>query len=54
MVLEVGYVGSRGTHLRMQRQLDPVPLTWLSTSPVRDNARNTLLTTNLANPFYPL
>jgi hypothetical protein len=54
MVLEVGYVGSRGTHLRMQRQLDPVPLTWLSTSPVRDNARNTLLTTNLTNPFYPL
>jgi hypothetical protein len=54
MAIEIGYVGTRGTHLRVQRQLDPIPLPWLSTLPVRDNARYALLTTNLANPFYPL
>jgi hypothetical protein len=25
-VLEIGYVGIRGTHLRVTRQLDPVPV----------------------------
>ncbi len=52
--LQIGYVGTRGTHLSLQRQLDGIPLGWLSTSPSRDTARYSLLTTNLTNPFYPL
>ncbi|MBZ5581235.1 MAG: TonB-dependent receptor [Acidobacteriia bacterium] len=51
---EIGYVGTRGVHLRAQRQLDPVPLERLSRSLVRDNTQYAILTTNVANPFYPL
>jgi hypothetical protein len=36
------------------RQLDPIPAQYLSTSPFRNNAVNTMLTTSVANPFYPL
>ena len=53
-LIEIGYVGSRGTHLRTSRQLDPLPDRYLSTYAARDNARYTLLTTNVSNPFYPL
>jgi hypothetical protein len=53
-LLQIAYVGSRGTHLRVARQLDPIPAQYLSTSPFRDNAVNSMLTTAVANPFYPL
>jgi hypothetical protein len=53
-VFTLAYVGNRGTHLRVTRQLDAVPAQYLSTSPVRDNTRYALLTTNVTNPFYPL
>jgi hypothetical protein len=53
-MLEIGYVGSRGTHLRTSRQLDPLPDRYLSASAVRDNAKYAQLTTNATNPFYPL
>jgi hypothetical protein len=53
-MVEIGYVGNRGTHLRTWRQLDPVPDRYLSTYAARDNARYAQLTTNVSNPFYPL
>ncbi len=53
-VLEAGYVGTRSTHLRVSRQLNAIPLSWLSASPVRDTARYSILTANVTNPFYPL
>jgi len=53
-VLEISYVGNRGTHLRIWRQMDAVPVNWLSASPVRDNVRYALLTSNVKSPFYPL
>ena len=53
-MLEIGYVGNRGTHLRISRPLDGIPDRYLSTYAARDNARYTQLTTNVSNPFYPL
>ncbi|MGH9720960.1 MAG: TonB-dependent receptor domain-containing protein [Bryobacteraceae bacterium] len=53
-VLEVGYVGNRGTHLRIGRQLDAVSERYYSTSPVRDQAAIDFLSTNVPNPFFPL
>jgi hypothetical protein len=54
VVLDMAYVGNRGTHLRVTRQLDPVPARYLSTLATRDTTRYAQLTTNAANPFYPL
>jgi hypothetical protein len=53
-LLQIAYVGSRGTHLRVSRQLDPIPARYLSTSPFRDSTVYSTLTTNVSNPFYPL
>lgn len=53
-VIEVAYVGSRGVDLRSNRQFDPVPRQYLSTSPLRDQPAIDLLTAQVANPFYPL
>jgi hypothetical protein len=54
MVLELAYVGNHGVHLPINTQLDYLPRQYLSTSLVRDNATNTLLTGNVANPFKGL
>jgi hypothetical protein len=54
VLLDVGYVGNRGTKLEIGRNLDSVPNQWLSTSPVRDQARIDFMTARIANPFYPL
>ncbi len=58
-VLDVGYVGNRGTHLEYQsggnnalRNLNAIPTKYLSTSPTRDNTTNDYLTKNVPNPFY--
>lgn len=65
-VLDIGYVGSRGTGLLQgsedtglssitnTHQLDGTPLQYLSTSPVRDQATINRLTTQVPSPFYPL
>jgi hypothetical protein len=54
VVVEVGYVGNRGTNLRTERQLNAVPREYYSTSPERDQAAIDFLSTNVPNPFYPL
>jgi hypothetical protein len=53
-VMQIAYVGSRGTHLRVSRQFDAIPAWYLSTSPFYNAAVNTMLNTAVANPFYPL
>jgi hypothetical protein len=53
-VIEVGYVGNRGTRLRIARQADPIPRSYLSTSPVRDQVVIDYLSAVVPNPFYPL
>ena len=59
-ITEVGYVGNRGTHLSSSngnalsvdyRPFDP---SYLSRSPVRDQAAINYWTAMLPNPFYPL
>ena len=53
-VLEVSYVGNRGTRLRATQDLNPIPRPYLSTLPARDQATINLLSAQVPNPFYPL
>ena len=53
-VFESTYVGNRGTRLAVDRDLNAFPNQFLSTSPVRDQDRITLLAANFANPFSGL
>src|SRR5512140_837061 len=52
--LDLSYIASRGTRLGSTRQYDPTPDSYLSRSPVRDQATINYLTAQVANPFYPL
>jgi hypothetical protein len=54
IVVEVGYVGNRGTHIIAYRNLDAIANVYLSRSPIRDDAAINYLTASLKNPFYPL
>ncbi|MBI4904304.1 MAG: TonB-dependent receptor [Acidobacteria bacterium] len=53
-VLEVAYVGNRGTRLPVNRNLNFVPAEYLSKSPARDQAAITFLGTQSPNPFFGL
>lgn len=53
-LLELSYVGNRGTRMRATQDLNPVPRQYFSTLPVRDQATINLLNSQVANPFYPL
>jgi hypothetical protein len=53
-LLEMSYVGNRGTRLRATQDLNPVPRQYMSTLGVRDQAAINLLTAQVPNPFYPL
>ena len=53
-LLEVSYVGNRGTRLRATQDLNPVPRQYFSTLPVRDQTTINLLNSQVSNPFYPL
>ena len=53
-LLEVSYVGNRGTRMQATQDLNPTPRQYLSTSPVRDQSAINLLNAQVANPFYPL
>jgi hypothetical protein len=53
-MIEVSYVGNRGTKQRIGQQLDPTPRRYLSTSPVRDQETINYLAAAVRNPFYPL
>jgi hypothetical protein len=53
-VLEIGYVGSRGTHLRTTRDINAVPEQYFSRSTERDQTAINFQSANVPNPFYPL
>ena len=54
MIFEADYVGSTAQHVRITRDYNPLPDSYLSTSPTRDQSQidiNTALTKNYTNPF---
>jgi hypothetical protein len=53
-VAEVAYVGNRGTHIEVGRNLNVIPQKYLSRTGARDNATNTYLNAPLDNPFVTL
>src|SRR6185312_16910813 len=53
-LVEVSYVGNRGTRMQVTRDLNPTPAQYLSTSPFRDQAVIDFLGAQVTNPFYPL
>lgn len=53
-VFEGSYVGNRGTDIEITRNLNVTPRWYLSTSPVRDNTRDSYLAANVPNPFVGL
>jgi hypothetical protein len=53
-VVEAAYVGNRGYDLAVDTELNPVPRSYLSTSPSRDQNTINSLTANVTNPFRGL
>jgi hypothetical protein len=53
-VAEAAYVGNRGTHLQVGRNINATPIQYLSTLPTRDQARIDYLSRNVPNPFAGL
>jgi hypothetical protein len=53
-VAEAAYVGNRGTHIEITRNLNALPQRYLSTATTRDNTTNSYLTALLPNPFSGL
>lgn len=53
-VLEVGYIGSRVSRLRVTTNLNPIPREYLSTLPTRDQNTINFLSSRVANPFRNL
>ena len=51
MVVEAAYVGNRGTHAEITRNINALPNQYLSTSTTRDNTTNSYLGALVANPF---
>jgi len=54
VLLEVGYVGNKGVKLPANRDANPLPNQYLSTSGFRDPSTIDFLTENLPNPFVGL
>ncbi len=54
VVLDVAYVGNRGTHIETSRNLNALPVVYLSRTGERDQPLIDYLSANLPNPFYPL
>ncbi len=50
-VVEIGYIGSRSSRLRVPTEFNPVPAQYLSTSPVRDQPGIDFLNAQVTNPF---
>jgi len=54
VVVDVAYVGNRGTHLMVNQELNAVPRQYLSTSPFRDQRTIDFLSQQVNNPFFGL
>jgi hypothetical protein len=53
-LIDVAYVGNRGTGLPISMEYDPTPAQWLSTSPLRDQKTIDFLSQQVSNPYYGL
>jgi Carboxypeptidase regulatory-like domain len=53
-LVELSYVGNRGTGMQITRDLNPIPEQYLSRSPVRDQNAINFLSAQVPNPFFPL
>lgn len=53
-VIEVSYVGNRGVHQLLTRNLDALPDQYLSTTGTRNQTTINYLSAQVPNPFYPL
>jgi hypothetical protein len=53
-VLDASYIGNRGTKLTANKQYDGIPLSLLSPMLSRDQQTINYLSSQVANPFYPL
>lgn len=53
-LFDIAYVGNRGTHIEILRDLNTTPYHYLSKSPVRDAAAIQYLSANLTNPMSGL
>ena len=53
-VAEVGYVGNRGTHIEINRNINATPNQYLSSSTTRDQTKIDYLSRNVPNPFSGL
>jgi Carboxypeptidase regulatory-like domain/TonB dependent receptor len=51
VLVDISYVGNRGTHINITRELNPIPRQYLSTSTERDQARVNFLLDPRPNPF---
>jgi hypothetical protein len=54
LIVEAAYVGNRGTHIEVTRNINALPNQYLSTSATRDQAQIDYLSRNVANPFVGL
>ncbi len=54
VVVDVSYVGNRGTRLNVARQWNPVPAQYLSRTGERDQKTIDYLSARVLNPYYPL
>jgi hypothetical protein len=54
VLVELGYIGNRGTGLSLNQNLNTIPAAYLSRSLVRDQAAISLLTKQVPNPFFGL
>ena len=54
VLFEAAYVGNRSTSMEVGRDYRPLPLKYLSRSPVRDQATIDYLSAQMPSPFYPL
>jgi len=54
MVLDVAYVGNKGSQIQTSRNLNSTPLQYLSATGVRDQATIDYLSANVPNPFFNL
>jgi hypothetical protein len=53
-LFEFNYIGNKSNHLQVTRNINTLPYQYLSTSRVRDDANNNLMTANFANPMQNL
>ena len=54
VLLELGYIGNSGSEIEISRDLRPLPLQYLSRSPLRDDPTINYLSAAVPNPFYGL